>query len=681
MDSINRKTLKQGLVIFALFLLVCSTAIFWGTTNKNNEPIYIAFAGPLSGANEFDGDSVVKGAQLAIDRINESGGVNNKKLKLLSFDDRGEAKIAVSKAKEIANETAAVAVLGHIFSTSSIAAGRIYRKEGIPAIASTASADAVTIDNPWYFRSFSPTRVQGNFLAYYLREIRERDRIAVVYDSQDIYSKSLTDVFSNTFENIGGEVKQWDIGQHRDNFQSFIQTLLRDLKVHREEFDTLFLPIHISDYFKITVPLKRNHLDYKIIGSDSLTNIITTSKEFKNFPEEQAKPGYFLEDVLAPSPLIFDVAGRQAQQFRNDYRSKYKLEPGWVSANAYDAVQILARAMEQSGIQGDLDNLKQERQKLRDTLASFDRPEKAMHGITGEIFFDKNGDVLHPFAMGLFKQNRLISAFIQLQAATNFKSIPNLERELEEGRILQIGDRYVYKTNVIHTGIDINEIKNLDEKNSSYLGDFFLWFRYRGNIDAPNIEFINYSTARLNSGESLQLQDPINQRNIDGLRYEVYRVNADFQEKFFFYDYPFDHQELSIGLRHKNLTRERVIYVVDWLGMRDINADEILENWQKYQVFGTITDWDVKTVDFFQDSVLIGSNLGDPSISEQNFEQEYSRFNVAIEIQRDRLVFFVKNLLPLFFFLALSYMILFLPFEIISIEAVSGILLAVVFFH
>ena len=682
MKRTQPKHFQQDLVILALFLLVCFTSLVLGTFMKNNEPIYLALAGPLTGESQVEGDSLVKGAELAIARINEAGGINGQPLTLLQFDDRGIPETAALKAEEIARETPAVAVLGHIFSNPSIAAGRIYREVGIPAIAAAAAADAVTMDNPWYFRSFSPNRVQGDFLAYYLRRIRERDRVGVVYDSQDIYSRSLADAFIDTFEGVGGEVKHiWDLGQHRDHLHSFIYSILRDLRAYRGEFDTLFLPIQFIDYFNLTVPLKRNNLDYKVIGTDAITNTFATYEKLKEFPEEQAKPGYFLEGVLAPAPLIFDVAGRKAQQFRNDYLRKYQLEPGWVSANAYDAVQILAKAMRKAGIQGDRNNLKQERQKLRDALASFDRPDNAMHGITGEIYFDENGDVVQPFAMGLFRQQRLISAFVQLQAVTDLARIPDIQSELSTGRILKIGDRYLYKTNIVHTGIDINEVKNIDEKNSSYLMDFFLWFRYLGESDAANIEFTNFSVERLDSGEELQLQDPANAKNVEGIGYAVYRVNADFQEKFFFYDYPFDRQELSIKFRHKNHTRNHLIYVVDWVGMRDIDEDSILENWKKYQVFGTITDWHIRTVNFFQDSLLIGSTLGDPLLLENELEQEYSRFNVVIEIQRDRVVFLIKNLLPLFFFLALSYLILFLPFNMISVEAISGILLAVVFFH
>ncbi len=247
--------------------------------------------------------------------------------------------------------------------------------------------------------------------------------------------------------------------------------------------------------------------------------------------------------------------------------------------------------------------------------------------------------------------------------------------------MLLVDGRYMHKTNIVYTGIDINEIRNLDEKNSSYLVDFYLWFRFRGDIDADNIEFTNYGTDRMDSGDKLELDDPIDEKVVDGITYRVYRVKADFKEKFRFDDYPFDLQRLAVRFRHANLTRDNLIYVVDVVGMRDTIAQEVISNWQESNVFETISDWEVKEVRFFQDILRNDSTLGNPKFFDSDSDLKYSRFNAVIDIKRDRVSFAIKNLLPLLFFVVLSYLLLFLPFDQISVEAVSGTLLEIVFFH
>ena len=185
----------------------------------------------------------------------------------------------------------------------------------------------------------------------------------------------------------------------------------------------------------------------------------------------------------------------------------------------------------------------------------------------------------------------------------------------------------------------------------------------------------------MDSGDKLELDEPIQESKIGDVNYRVYRIKADFKEKFRFDDYPFDSQQLAVRFRHANLTTEDLIYVIDEVGMRDTVADEVISNWNESEVFETISDWIVTEVDFFSDILVNDSTLGNTQFFDSDTDIEYSRFNTIIHIQRDIVSFSIKNLLPLLFFVGVSYLLLFLPFENISIEAVSGTLLAIVFFH
>ena len=104
---------------------------------------------------------------------------------------------------------------------------------------------------------------------------------------------------------------------------------------------------------------------------------------------------------------------------------------------------------------------------------------------------------------------------------------------------------------------------------------FIFGFRYKGDIQPDDIEFTNFSVDRLDSGEKLTLDAPIQENIEDGVKYIVYRVKADFYEEFDFHNYPFDRQILSIRFRHNHLTRDQLIYVVDFVGMRHANSEEI----------------------------------------------------------------------------------------------------------
>lgn len=84
---------------------------------------------------------------------------------------------------------------------------------------------------------------------------------------------------------------------------------------------------------------------------------------------------------------------------------------------------------------------------------------------------------------------------------------------------------------------------------------------------------------------------------------------------------------------------------------------------------------------FFQDTLVKDSTLGYRQLIDTKSNLEYSQFNAVIEIKRKLLSFSIKNLLPLWFFIAVAYQFLFLPFDLLSAELLSGLLLAVVFYH
>ena len=108
--------------------------------------------------------------------------------------------------------------------------------------------------------------------------------------------------------------------------------------------------------------------------------------------------------------------------------------------------------------------------------------------------------MVKPFPIGVYSHGRLISAPTQLGPLVNLDAIVDLKMEVEEGNIIPVDDRFVYRTMVLYTGIDINEISNINPGNETFTADFYLWFRHKGYLDYSNIEF-------LNAVEDLHLKD------------------------------------------------------------------------------------------------------------------------------------------------------------------------------
>lgn len=112
------------------------------------------------------------------------------------------------------------------------------------------------------------------------------------------------------------------------------------------------------------------------------------------------------EGLFVTTPFLPDKAGPQAAGFVKAYRKKYGKDPNWFAANTYDAVGICVQAIKAVG---------QNREKIRDYLASINSKDKAYDGVAGKTYFDKNGDCLKEAFVKKIKNGKWVSAEKQLQ--------------------------------------------------------------------------------------------------------------------------------------------------------------------------------------------------------------------------------------------------------------------------
>jgi branched-chain amino acid transport system substrate-binding protein len=273
--------------------------------------------------------------------------------------------------------------------------------------------------------------------------------------------------------------------------------------------------------------------------------------------------------------------------------------------------------------------------------------------------------------VGVFNGHREVSYKEQLQLVRDIRRIENPLNEILEGRLLYQNRHFNHRTRVIYTGIDINEIANLNTSDSSFTADFYIWFRTDVELDPAQIEF-------LNTVEPIVLDEPIIQKeNEDGLVTYTFRVRSNFRGDFNFYRYPFDSQELPIRFKHRVMTRDQLIFVPDVLGMR------IGDGYGKTQEASlqTISGWDYDGSLFYQDDISNSSSLGVEDFFEDSYALEYSRFNATVVIARDATSFILKNLFPMLFVMLLAYV----PFYITNfaprLNMVASSLLTAAFFH
>lgn len=158
---------KTKLILLLIILFTTLLGIQGYRHLSHKKSFHIAVAAPMTGKSIKTGKEILQGIELYLDKINEAGGVNGKKIILDVFDDKADGDVAVKNAELIADKSMSLAVIGHLYSSNSIRAGKIYKEKQIPAITPCSTNVKVTKGNDWYFRMVFDDNLQGKFLANY----------------------------------------------------------------------------------------------------------------------------------------------------------------------------------------------------------------------------------------------------------------------------------------------------------------------------------------------------------------------------------------------------------------------------------------------------------------------------------------------------------------------------------
>ncbi|KPA19250.1 membrane protein containing Mechanosensitive ion channel MscS [Candidatus Magnetomorum sp. HK-1] len=651
------KKFKQNFFLICLGVFAISL-VFFQIRHDEINTIYIAMVGPLSGADHATGKSFLKGINLYLDKINRQGGINGKRVLLDIYDDENNPIKAEQKAREIVKINRNVAVIGHHYSSCSINAGKIYKKYHIPAITPTSTNVNVTLKNPWYFRTVVSDKLQTRFLAMYAKNIfPNRTRVSIIHENME-YGKYLARVFKQSAKKMRIRIKyQWKFDNQQKNLDERLENIVRQLK-KKKNAGLVFLATHATEGAKLLKLIKKYHIENPILAPDSFT-----SKSFRHslscLPKEKENPGYYTNGMYVTTPMIIDMLNEKGQLFKHEFENTFHEEPDWHAAFAYDTIALIVQAMKKKSFSGDYNDLKQDRIHIRNSLSSLNTIHNAMEGVTGYVYFDKQGDSQKSIFTGIYKNRQIVSTFTQFQVVPNIYEVPNYQKEIKKKHIIPFDKQYMFKINTVYTGIEIKKIYDIDMRNMTYGLDFYLWFRYKGKINPEKLTF-------LNAAEKVIIGEPIDQEHTKDITYEAYHIRGRFKADFIPGAYAYKERLVGVSFCHKDLTRNNLIYVADVLGMRLDSRSKMVDKLKKAKVLTPTSGYTINDFWVFQ-NIAEKASLGAPRyLKIQEGKIKFSQFNIGIRIRKNELSLrnmiryeFVDNLLisnlVIFVFISIFY--------------------------
>lgn len=170
----------------ALAILAGAATLMAASTSWAAETIKLGTTGPLSGSLSLLGQGVRDGIETYVNFVNDQGGVNGRKIELISEDDGYDPMRAVASAKKLVEQNGVIGLISPVGTPSNAAMVPYVEEKKIPLFGPYAFSHTLTTPNKRYvFTTLPEVRIQAAVLADYLANTLKRTKIAVIYQNDD----------------------------------------------------------------------------------------------------------------------------------------------------------------------------------------------------------------------------------------------------------------------------------------------------------------------------------------------------------------------------------------------------------------------------------------------------------------------------------------------------------------
>lgn len=303
-----------------------------------SEVFKIGGIGPTTGAAATYGQAVKNAIELAVEEINADGGINGYQIEAKFEDDEHDAEKAVN-AYNTLKDWGMQALVGTVTSTPCVAvANETYADNMFQLTPSGSAVECVQYDNA--FRVCFSDPDQGAASAQYIGEHALASKIAVIYDSSDVYSSGIYAKFAEEAKNQPFEIvaaEAFTADSNKD-FSTQLQ------KAKDAGAEMIFLPIYYTEASLILDQANSAGIDVDFFGCDGLDGLLSV----ENFDTSLA------EGVMLLTPFAADAEDEATQSFVNTYKEKYSDTPNQFAADAYDGVYAIKAAFEEQDVKPDM---------------------------------------------------------------------------------------------------------------------------------------------------------------------------------------------------------------------------------------------------------------------------------------------------------------------------------------
>lgn len=321
------------LAAVALFAAGCGANGANGANDGDAETIKVGSLFELTGAVSAYGNAEANAVKLAVDEINEAGGIDGKKIELVEYDNKSDEQETASAGTKLATQDNVLVVVGPATSGLTKATIPSMTRAGVPIVSPSATDDTVTVDEngdvqPYAFRVAFQDSFQGVTLAQFAQKELGAQKAIILGDNSSDYAIGLAKNFKDTFE---GEIV--DEVNFTDSDSDFSAVLT---KIKSMDFDVLFVPGYYEQAGLIIKQAREMGLTQPILGPDGFGN--ETLIELAGADN--------LSDVYYSAHFSADSENENVQSFLKNFEEASGESADMFSALAYDTMYLVRDAID-----------------------------------------------------------------------------------------------------------------------------------------------------------------------------------------------------------------------------------------------------------------------------------------------------------------------------------------------
>lgn len=357
--------IKKKLLLAATSLSLVLTACGAGSNApEESDKVKIGVITPQTGPVSIYGQANEQGIKLAVDEINQAGGIDGKEIELSIMDDKGEITEAVTSYNKLVEEDVDL-VIGAFTSKPSLAVAETAVNNEIPVITPGGTQEEITEGKANIFRQTFTNSYQGSLLAIFAQDNLNAKTAAILKNSSDDYSTGIAKAFADKAAELGIEiVGEESYGANDTDFKAQLNI------IKNANPDILLLPDYYEKLSLIMPQAREVGITSTFIGPDGWAGFL---KSLDKSAYDDVDGSYYNDHFAIDStePIVKD--------FVKAYQDAYSEDPISPSALGYDSVYLVKQAIEEAG---SLDP-----KALTDALKTIE-----FAGVTGSFKFDENNN-------------------------------------------------------------------------------------------------------------------------------------------------------------------------------------------------------------------------------------------------------------------------------------------------